>query len=108
MTNYRSYRHGEAVAVGMVAATAIAARMGYCDPSLMERIRGLLLSLGLPVELPGLPAGELITAMGRDKKVAKGRVGFVLPRDFGAVEWGCQAPDEVVREVLVELGAGVD
>ncbi|HHZ20887.1 MAG TPA: 3-dehydroquinate synthase [Firmicutes bacterium] len=105
VTDYRLFRHGEAVAIGMVAATAMAAEVGHCGRELVGRISDLLGAFGLPTQLPGVSVGELFAAMGRDKKVSQGRVRFVLPRTLGVVEWGCQVPDEVVRRVLLALGA---
>lgn len=80
------YQHGEAVAVGMVAESALAEHLGWIDSGVTARLKALLERLGLPVAAPGLSVDSLIDAMGRDKKNRSGRVRFVLPRRIGHVE----------------------
>ncbi len=80
------YRHGEAVAVGMVAECRLAERLGWIGPDVTERLLALLKRLGLPTRSPGLDRDALLAAMGRDKKNQGGSVRFVLPRELGRVE----------------------
>jgi 3-dehydroquinate synthase len=85
ITNYSSYRHGEAVSIGMVAASRLAARSGLCNPDVPEKVGSLLKSFGLPVSAPGISAEAILSAMSLDKKVEKGRVKMVLPKSMGEV-----------------------
>jgi len=80
------YRHGEAVAVGMVAECRLAETLGWIGPETTDRLAALLGRLGLPVAAPGLDPSALAEAMGRDKKNRGGQVRFVLPRAIGRVE----------------------
>lgn len=80
-----SIRHGEGVAVGMVAATHMAAAIGRCDAGLIERVRTVLERVGLPVRLPGYDLEEVIAAMGHDKKRAGKTLRFVIPQALGDV-----------------------
>jgi 3-dehydroquinate synthase len=80
------YQHGEAVAVGMVAESQLAERLGWIGPAVVERLIRLLERLGLPTRAPGLQPNRLLAAMGRDKKNRHGRLRFVLPRAIGRVE----------------------
>ena len=75
-----AFQHGEAVAVGMVAESRIAERLGWIGPE-VTRSAGQRCSdrLGLPTAAPGLDPDALIEAMGRDKKNRGGRIRFVLP-----------------------------
>ena len=94
-----SYQHGEAVAVGMIAESRLAERMGRVGPDVVDRLAGLLRSLGLPVEAPGLSVEALLAAMTLDKKNRGGQVRFVLPDRIGSVA-EAEAPAELVREVV--------
>lgn len=83
-------RHGEAVAVGMMAATHLSVQAGLCSPSTAMRVRSLLTGLGLPVRVrdidsaPDLSgrAGELLAAMGTDKKRRGAVLRFVVLEDL--------------------------
>ena len=83
---YGAILHGEAVALGMLAATTLAASAGLCGPGLRAELESLIAAAGLPVRAR-LPDDErLLAAMALDKKVARARVRFVLPTRLGAVE----------------------
>ena len=97
------FQHGEAVAVGMVAETRIAERLGWVDPAVVGRLAGLLARFGLPTAAPGLDPEMLIAAMARDKKNRGGRIRFVLPRSIGDVELTDAASVDDVRQVLSSL-----
>jgi 3-dehydroquinate synthase len=83
-TQYRQYLHGEAVAIGMMLAAGFSHRLGGITPEDVHALRALLLSFGLPVELPeGIGATELLSLMRGDKKSARGRIRLVLLRALG-------------------------
>lgn len=85
LSNYR-IPHGEAVAIGMVQAAEYALQQEFCAPKLVTRLRGLLLKLGLPVELPeGISKKMLWEAMWHDKKRLDNKLRLVLARDLGDV-----------------------
>ncbi len=94
VSGYGEYRHGEAVAMGMVFAAELAMNMGLCGEKTCERIKALLLRAGLPVALPPISMDTLLKSMELDKKVLNKRIRFVLVEDIGRV---------VVREL--EKGA---
>ena len=76
---YGEWLHGEAVAAGMV----MAAQLSVCDKALVDRIANLLERAGLPTRPPAIAAGDLLVAMGMDKKVQQKRLRFVLLRGLG-------------------------
>ncbi|MCB8985481.1 MAG: 3-dehydroquinate synthase [Ardenticatenaceae bacterium] len=79
-------RHGEGVALGLVAAANLSARLEYCDPALQSRIEGILQRIGLPIRIPAEFAPEaLYQAMWHDKKKAAGKLRFILLRDVADV-----------------------
>ncbi len=95
-----AFRHGEAVAVGMVAESRLAEKLGWVDAETTARIAALLDRFGLPTVAPGLDPERLLDAMGRDKKNRGGRTRFVLPRRIGEVELTDAPSEEDVRGVL--------
>lgn len=105
VTHYRTYLHGEAVSIGMVAAGAIAAELGLWSEADQRRLVAWLGAVGLPVTLPGLSTKALIEAMGHDKKVQDGNLRFVLPLEMGRVVMRSNVPMPMVESVLRTLGA---
>lgn len=87
-------RHGEAVAIGMVAEAGLAERMGLAQAGLADAIAGVLAGLGLPTEIPrGLDGTAVVQAVGVDKKRKGGRVKFALPVRVGEVVTGVDVPN---------------
>ena len=108
-------RHGEAVAIGMVAAARIAAEVGRADPSVADRIEGVLLAWGLPVRCPSFQyegkrsgsfdASAIWDAMAHDKKRRGRSLRWILPRAIGDVEIAADVPSDTVKSVLRHMGA---
>jgi 3-dehydroquinate synthase len=78
------YLHGEAVAVGMVAAANISVRLGRLSTADRDRIVTAIRSAGLPTKTD-IPTAELLKAIARDKKSDADAVWLVLPRGIGDV-----------------------
>ncbi len=96
--------HGEAVAVGMVLAARLSARLGMSSEADTEQLRALLLRYELPVAIPaGLAAQALLGRMRLDKKNLAGRLRLVLWRGIGRAE---VVADVDEAEVLQVLAAG--
>ena len=83
LAGYGAYRHGEAVAIGMVVAAELSCRLGLCEPQNVAAIRELLVSFGLPVDPPDYSIDQYLAAMQRDKKVKEGVLRLVLNRGIG-------------------------
>lgn len=97
-------RHGEGVAMGLVAAANLSARLGYCSPVLQNQIEKLLRHFNLPIRMPPhLSAATLYQAMGSDKKKAQGRLRFVLLRGVGDVFIAADVPETAVLATLKDL-----
>jgi 3-dehydroquinate synthase len=108
ISKYGKYLHGEAIAVGQVAAAEISSTTAGLPPQDVDRIRRLFSRAGLPVELK-LNSGqrrELFEAMRLDKKVADGKVHFVLARKIGTVIWGEPVPDALINHALDRISPG--
>ena len=80
-------RHGEAIAIGMVAEANFAERNGLAKTGLAHGIADVLSKLGLPTSIPKrMPRAEIIHAMWVDKKRSAGAIRFALPIEIGRVE----------------------
>jgi 3-dehydroquinate synthase len=101
LTGYTQVLHGEAVAIGMVAAGQIAVELGMWTQQETERQNVLIEKAGLPTKLPaGLDIEATIEALQIDKKVKAGKVRFVLPTQIGVVKVTDQVPSDTIRQVL--------
>jgi shikimate kinase/3-dehydroquinate synthase len=100
--------HGEAVAIGLVLAFSLSARLGLCPPEDGARVQAHLEAVGLPTDLRRLnrtfSAQRLIAHMRRDKKMRDGALHFVLVRGIGQAFTTSDVPPEAVTEVLREAG----
>lgn len=83
LTCYQQYTHGEAVAIGMVAAASFSESCGFAAPNDTVRIRNLIQRLNLPSLLPAFTPTEYTAALFRDKKVRDGGITFVCNRGIG-------------------------
>lgn len=97
-------KHGNAVAIGMVAAARIANKLGMLDVAEVKRLKELVTRAGLPAELPDLKAGQIMQAMEYDKKVRAGKVRFVLLKSIGNAVVADDVPPSLIEEVLGENG----
>jgi 3-dehydroquinate synthetase len=101
--------HGEAVALGLVAESALAEAIGAAPSGLAGRVSALLERLGLPVRLAApVDLDRLVAAMGSDKKNRSARLRFALPSRLGAMsaegEWTREAPAAALRQALEVIG----
>ena len=81
---YRRYKHGQAVAIGMMAAARIACQMGLIGKDFIGQQAGLLKLYKLPVT-PNKPIrfSQAIKFLAQDKKIMQGKIVEVLPRRIG-------------------------
>ena len=98
--------HGEAISIGMVAATRMAVQLGTVGADFQKRLVALFERAGLPLRHPDAPGlfDRILRALQRDKKFRDGRNLFVLPTGVGSwaprenVDWALV--HECVRAVL--------
>ena len=111
LTGYSEVNHGEAVAIGMVAAARLAEEMsasGWTESNwteaLTKRQQVLLEKTQLPVALPdSVDIDDVLIALKSDKKVKAGKVRFVLPRRLGEAFVTDQVSDSATRQVLEKM-----
>jgi shikimate kinase/3-dehydroquinate synthase len=97
-TNYSRYRHGEAVALGLLGALRLSER-----PQLRDEVERLLAAHGLPTRLDGVAVDQIVPFLERDKKRIGERVPFVLVDQPGLVTPGHELDPASVEAALREL-----
>ena len=100
LTEYRRFLHGEAVAIGMIAAARVSHALAACDGAVVERVRSLLARAGLPTDLPAdLERPALALAMRGDKKSRGGKIRFVAVEAIGRVRLIDLTGEEIAARV---------
>jgi 3-dehydroquinate synthase len=101
---YGQWLHGEAVAVGMVMATDMSARLGLIEPALAELIIRLIEQSGLPIRVPDeMTVESFMTAIYRDKKVDAGTLRLVLVRALGDGFLTAEFDPAVLKDTLARF-----
>jgi len=96
--------HGEAVAIGMVAAAKMSEKLNYLDAATCERISHLIEQCGLPTHVPENMGTDQITAfLGADKKTVGGQLHLVLVKKIGVPFVTAEVSLDVIRDVVEEL-----
>ncbi len=85
LSNYKM-RHGDAVAVGTLAACDLAERLWSISPEIRSRIESLFKTFGITCSVSGYEPEPLLQAMYGDKKTMGGKLRFVLPQKIGAAK----------------------
>jgi 3-dehydroquinate synthase len=104
VTKYRRFRHGEAIAYGMLAAADLAVARGALAERDRQALAELITQLGPLPPVGDLPGAEILEAMRRDKKVVNGRLHFVIAIAIGATTTVDDVTEDELRAVLARLG----
>jgi 3-dehydroquinate synthase len=95
--------HGEAVAIGMVAAARISERAGMLDSNSRQRVEGVLRKHELPTACREASPDDLLKAIHFDKKTTSGQTAWVLLQGIGNGVVNQHVPDNMVKDVLKEI-----
>ena len=104
VTKYRRYRHGEAIALGMLAAADLGVARGALAEREREALAKLIAQLGPLPTVSDLTIAEVLEAIRRDKKVVNGRLHFVLAIEIGATVTEDDVTEDELRGVLKRMG----
>jgi 3-dehydroquinate synthase len=104
VTKYRRFRHGEAIAYGMLAAADLAVARGALAERERQALAQLIATLGPLPPLADLPMTDIMAAVRRDKKVVNGRLHFVIAIEIGATMTVDDASEDELRATLARLG----
>lgn len=102
VTNYRRFRHGEAVGYGMIVAGEISQRLGMLDASELESLRACVRLAGRLPRADDIDERAILHAIASDKKSMSGQVRWVLLERIGRarIVGGQEIPPRVVRAAL--------
>ena len=100
VVGYDKLPHGYAVAVGMLAASRLAVKLGYCNPELPGRLESMIHRAGLPTCIPELDAPSILSAMYSDKKVAAAKLRLILPAKIGEVKVVTDVPEAAILDAI--------
>jgi 3-dehydroquinate synthase len=94
------YLHGEAIAIGLVAALQLSVEHAGLDVAIADEVTGALLRQGLPTIAEDIAPDAVLAAMRSDKKRVAGRTRFVLLEAPGQPVWGVELDDDAVAAAV--------
>ena len=101
---FKAYTHGEAIALGMLAAQRIAGKLKiFTNQKEEKRITDILANIGLPSKIKGLKLNSIIKAQSFDKKFIHGKNRFVLPKAIGRVIIKEGIPLKIIQKSVESL-----
>ncbi len=108
LTRYKKYKHGEAVAIGMIGASKIAESLDLVDGSVELRLKALLRKAGLPIAIKSAKVSwpDFLKFMRHDKKMLAGNIRFVLPMTIGKVAIIDRVPLALIKNAMISLSKG--
>ena len=104
VTKYRRFRHGEAVAFGMLVAAELSAARGALADRDKKALADLITGLGPLPPIADISTAQMLDAMRHDKKIVAGRLHFVLPTAVGATTIVDDVTAKELREALKRVG----
>lgn len=100
---YDRYQHGEAVALGMRAATDMSVRLKLMKVMDAARLNAVLTVIGLPQKAKGVSLEKVLRAMSFDKKFSGKKNRFVLPLSIGRVIVKEGVPEGVILSAVKKV-----
>lgn len=104
VTKYRRYRHGEAVAYGMLVAAELAVMRSALAAADRAALADLIASLGPLPPIADISTREMLDAMQHDKKMVAGRLNYVLPTSIGSTTIVDDITEKEMKTALVKVG----
>jgi 3-dehydroquinate synthase len=104
VTSYRRFRHGEAVAHGMLVAAELGVLRGTLAAADRKALADLIARLGPLPPIADVSAKQMLEAMRHDKKVVEGRLHYVLPTTIGATAIADDVSEKELRIAMTRVG----
>jgi 3-dehydroquinate synthase len=101
-TGFSTYRHGEAVAIGMTVAANLAVLLGRCAPATRQRLLEHLRRCGLPTAVPARQVAAVLGALGRIRAIRGGLLRMVIPCEIGATACIDEVDAEELRAAVAD------
>ncbi|MCX5656781.1 MAG: 3-dehydroquinate synthase [Candidatus Omnitrophica bacterium] len=99
----KRYNHGEAIALGMLAASYVGQELGITEPNTVVRLESLIRDVGLPHRIAGIKANRIKNAVYYDKKF-RGKVNrMVIPSEIGMVTIKRNIPPELIFKIIKKM-----
>lgn len=102
-SGYGQWRHGEAVAIGIMMAADLSHRLGYLTSADVQRIETILTTAKLPTRAPELHRQTWLNLMALDKKNQQGQLRFVLLRSIGEALITSDVPEQHLYDTLTAM-----
>jgi 3-dehydroquinate synthase len=104
ITKYRRFRHGEAIAYGMLAAASLGVRRGVTPSDARDRLQQVIMQLGPLPPVADLTIAQALEAIRHDKKIIRGKLKFVLATAIGAAATVEDVTEAELRASLGDIG----
>src|SRR4030095_8472335 len=104
MTKYRRFRHGEAVAYGMLVAAELSVARGVMPDEDRQKLTRILMHLGPLPPVGDLSTREALNAVKRDKKVVDGTLHYVLCTKIGGWTTVSDVTEEELGKAFRKVG----
>ena len=106
VTNYRRFRHGEAIAYGMLVAAQVAVSRGVMPEADRQALAHIIMQLGPLPPVGDLSTKEVLEAARRDKKVLDGTLHYVLCTGIGSWTTVKDVTEEELGKAMRKIGLG--
>ena len=103
LTNYKTYLHGEAVAIGMVMANRLSVKLGLLSEEEAKEIEDVLKANNLPTSFKIENAEDFYNHFFLDKKTQNSSIKFIIPEKIGKYKIVKDIDKKIVLEVLREF-----
>ena len=104
VTKYRRFRHGEAVAYGMLIAAQIAVSRGTMPARDRESLANLIAKMGPLPAVADVGVEDVLEAITHDKKIVAGQLHYVLPKKIGTSEVVSDVTKDEIAAALATVG----
>jgi 3-dehydroquinate synthase len=104
VTKYKRFRHGEAVAYGMLAALALGVARGVTPPDAQRRVADLITALGPLPPVADLASRDIVKLVSHDKKVITGTLHFIAATGLGSTTTLTDVSDRELRAAVKAIG----
>jgi 3-dehydroquinate synthase len=104
VTKYRRFRHGEAVAYGMLAAMHLGVAKRVTPPEARDRVADIIAKLGPLPPVADLSCKEIVGAIAHDKKIVEGTLHFVAATGIGATTTLKDVMEKDLRAAVKAIG----